>query len=267
VRSFTQDDAHHFCRPDQLLDEFKSIIDLILYVFKILNFNDFTAQISLRDPDNKQKYIGSDENWEKAEQDIIKAAGETNLDTTIVPGEAAFYGPKLDFMVKDAIGRKWQLGTIQVDYNLPDRFDLTYNGSDNQKHRPVMIHRTIFGSMERFVAVLIENTAGKFPLWLAPDKAVILPISDKFNDYASKVLEILNNSDICTLIDDRSEKIGKKIRDNELKRIPYLLIIGEKEYEKGTVSVRKQGEGDKGVMKIEDFVSFVKSEISKELSV
>jgi threonyl-tRNA synthetase len=266
VRSFTQDDAHHFCRQDQLRDEFKSIIDLILYVFKILNFNDFTAQVSLRDPNNKEKYIGSDENWERAERDIIEAAAEKNLETTVVTGEAAFYGPKLDFMVKDAIGRKWQLGTIQVDYNLPDRFDLTYNGSDNQKHRPVMIHRTIFGSMERFVAVLIENTAGKFPLWLAPEKAVILPISEKFNDYAGKVLEILNNSDICTLIDERSEKIGKKIRDNELKRIPYLLIIGEKEIENGTVAVRKQGEGDKGSMKIEDFVSFINAEIKKEIA-
>ena len=266
VRSFTQDDAHHFCREDQLRDEFKSIIDLILYIFKILNFNDFTAQVSLRDPDNKQKYIGSDENWERAERDIIEAAAEKKLETTVVIGEAAFYGPKLDFMVKDAIGRKWQLGTIQVDYNLPERFDLTYNGSDNQKHRPVMIHRTIFGSMERFVAVLIENTAGKFPLWLAPEKAVILPISEKFNDYAGKVLEILNNSDICTLIDDRSEKIGKKIRDNELKRIPYLLIIGEKEVENETIAVRKQGEGDKGSMKIEEFVNFINSEIKKEIA-
>ena len=266
VRSFTQDDAHHFCRPDQLREEFKSIIDLILYIFKILNFNDFTAQVSLRDPNNKQKYIGSDENWERAERDIIEVAAEKNLETTVVTGEAAFYGPKLDFMVKDAIGRKWQLGTIQVDYNLPERFDLTYNGSDNQKHRPVMIHRTIFGSLERFVAVLIENTAGKFPLWLAPEKAVILPISEKFNDYAGKVLEILNNSDICTLIDDRSEKIGKKIRDNELKRIPYLLIIGEKEVENETIAVRKQGEGDKGSMKIEEFVSFINSEIKKEIA-
>ena len=264
VRSFTQDDAHHFCRPDQLRDEFKSIIDLILYIFKILNFNDYTAQVSLRDPDNKQKYIGSDENWERAEQDIIAAAAEKKLETTVVTGEAAFYGPKLDFMVKDAIGRKWQLGTIQVDYNMPERFELTYNGSDNQKHRPVMIHRTIFGSMERFIAVLIENTAGKFPLWLAPEKAVILPISEKFNDYAGKVLEILNNSDICTLIDDRSEKIGKKIRDNELKRIPYLLIIGEKEVENETIAVRKQGEGDKGSMKIEEFVNFINTEIKKE---
>jgi len=266
VRSFTQDDAHHFCRPDQLLEEFMSIIDLVLYVFKVLSFNDFSAQISLRDPDNKEKYIGSDENWEKAEKAIIEAAAAKKLETTVVTGEAAFYGPKLDFMVKDAIGRKWQLGTIQVDYNMPERFDLTYNGSDNQKHRPIMIHRAIFGSMERFVAVLIENTAGKFPLWLAPDKAVVLPISDKFNDYAAKVLEILNNSDICTLIDDRSEKIGKKIRDNELKRIPYLLVIGEKEAESGTISVRKQGEGDKGVMKIEEFVNFIKSEIGKEIA-
>jgi len=266
VRSFTQDDAHHFCRQDQLREEFKSIIDLILYVFKIMNFTDFSAQVSLRDPDNKQKYIGTDENWERAERDIIEAAAEKGLATTVVLGEAAFYGPKLDFMVKDAIGRKWQLGTIQVDYNLPERFDLTYNGSDNQKHRPVMIHRTIFGSMERFVAVLIENSAGKFPLWLAPEKAVILPISEKFNEYAGKVLEILNNSDICTLIDDRSEKIGKKIRDNELKRIPYLLVIGEKEVESGTIAVRKQGEGDKGSMKIEEFVDFIKAEIKNEIA-
>jgi threonyl-tRNA synthetase len=267
VRSFTQDDAHVFCRPDQLREEFKSIIDLVLYVFKTLNFNDYTAQISLRDPNNKQKYIGSDENWENAERDIIEAAGEKGLTTTIALGEAAFYGPKLDFMVRDAIGRKWQLGTIQVDYNMPERFDLTYNGSDNQKHRPVMLHRAIFGSMERFIAVLIENTAGKFPLWLAPDKAVLLPISEKFNDYAGKVLEILNNSDICTLIDDRSEKIGKKIRDNELKRIPYLLIIGEKEAESGTIAVRKQGEGDKGSMKIEEFVNFIHSEIEEEIAI
>jgi threonyl-tRNA synthetase len=266
VRSFTQDDAHHFCRQDQLREEFKSIIDLILYIYKIVGFNEYTAQVSLRDPDNKQKYIGSDENWERAERDIIEVAEEMKLETNVVKGEAAFYGPKLDFMVKDAIGRKWQLGTIQVDYNLPERFDLTYNGSDNQKHRPVMIHRTIFGSMERFVAVLIENTSGKFPLWLAPEKAVVLPISEKFNDYAGKVLEILNNSDICTLIDDRSEKIGKKIRDNELKRIPYLLIIGEKEVENETIAVRKQGEGDKGSMKIEEFVNFINSEIKKEIA-
>ncbi|MFZ2339301.1 MAG: threonine--tRNA ligase [Bacteroidales bacterium] len=266
VRSFTQDDAHHFCRPDQLKDEFKSIIDLVQFIFKAVNFNEFTAQISLRDPDNRDKYIGSDENWEKAERAIIEAASEKKLVTTVVQGEAAFYGPKLDFMVKDAIGRKWQLGTIQVDYNLPERFDLTYNGSDNQKHRPVMIHRAIFGSLERFIAVLIENTAGKFPLWLAPEKAVVLPISEKFNDYALKVLDFLNNSDICTLIDDRSEKIGKKIRDNELKRIPYLLIIGEKEVESGTVSVRKQGEGDKGSMKLEAFAGFITGEIKNEIT-
>ncbi len=266
VRSFTQDDAHHFCRPDQLKEEFKSIIDLVQFIFKSVKMEEFTAQISLRDPDNKEKYIGSDENWEKAEKAIIEAADEKELETTIVRGEAAFYGPKLDFMVKDAIGRKWQLGTIQVDYNLPERFDLTYNGSDNQKHRPVMIHRAIFGSMERFIAVLIENTAGKFPLWLAPEKAVILTISEKFNDYAGKVLDFLNNSDICTLIDDRSEKIGKKIRDNELKRIPYLLIIGEKEAESGTIAVRKQGEGDKGSMKLEEFAEFIAKEIDKEIA-
>ena len=266
VRSFTQDDAHHFCRPDQLKEEFKSIIDLVQFIFKAVSFTEFTAQVSLRDPDNKEKYIGSDENWEKAEKAIIEAAAEKNLETTVVPGEAAFYGPKLDFMVRDAIGRKWQLGTIQVDYNLPERFDLTYNGSDNQKHQPVMIHRAIFGSMERFIALLIENTAGKFPLWLAPEKAVILTISEKFNDYALKVLDFLNNSDICTLIDDRNEKIGKKIRDNELKRIPYLLIIGEKEAENGTVAVRKQGEGDKGSMKIEEFAGFVMQEINREVA-
>ena len=265
VRSFTQDDAHHFCRPDQLKDEFKSIIDLVQYIFKVAGFNEFTAQISLRDPSNKEKYIGSDENWEKAERAIIEAAGEKNLTTSIAIGEAAFYGPKLDFMVRDAIGRRWQLGTIQVDYNLPERFGLTYMGSDNQKHQPVMIHRAVFGSMERFVAVLIENTAGKFPLWLTPDQAVILPISEKFNDYSKTILNFLNNSDIRTLIDDRSEKIGKKIRDNELKRIPYLLVIGEKEVESGTVSVRRQGEGDKGVMKPDEFISLIKNEISKEI--
>ena len=267
VRSFTQDDAHHFCRPDQLKEEFKSIIDLVQYIFKIGGFNEFTAQISLRDPANKQKYIGSDENWEKAEKAIIEAAGEKNLVTTVAMGEAAFYGPKLDFMVRDAIGRKWQLGTIQVDYNMPERFELTYMGSDNQKHQPVMIHRAVFGSMERFMAVLIENTSGKFPIWLTPDQAVILPISEKFNDYAKTVLKFLNNSDIRTLIDDRNEKIGKKIRDNELKRIPYLLVIGEKEVESGTVAVRRQGEGDKGAMKPEDFITLVKGEVAAETSV
>ena len=266
VRSFTQDDAHHFCRHDQLKEEFKSIIDLVQFIFKAVNLNEYSAQISLRDPDNREKYIGSDENWEKAENAIIEAAGEKELETTVVPGEAAFYGPKLDFMVKDAIGRKWQLGTIQVDYNLPERFDLTYNGSDNQKHRPVMIHRAIFGSLERFIAVLIENTAGKFPLWLAPEKAVVLPISEKFNDYARKVFDFLNNSDICTLIDERSEKIGKKIRDNELKGIPYLLIIGNNEAVNETVSVRRQGEGDRGTMKPEEFADLVRKEIAGEIT-
>ncbi len=267
VRSFTQDDAHHFCRPDQLKEEFKSIIDLVQYIFKIAGFSEFTAQISLRDPQNREKYIGSDENWEKAERAIIEAAGEKNLTTNVAVGEAAFYGPKLDFMVRDAIGRKWQLGTIQVDYNLPERFELTYMGNDNQKHQPVMIHRAIFGSMERFVAVLIENTAGKFPLWLTPDQAVMLPISEKYNEYSKTVLNFLNNSDIRTLIDDRNEKIGKKIRDNELKRIPYLLVVGEKEVESGTISVRRQGEGDKGAMKPDEFINLVREEIGREINV
>lgn len=266
VRSFTQDDAHHFCRPDQLKEEFKSIIDLVQYIFKIAGFSEFTAQISLRDPQNREKYIGSDENWEKAERAIIEAAGEKNLTTSVAVGEAAFYGPKLDFMVRDAIGRKWQLGTIQVDYNLPERFELTYMGNDNQKHQPVMIHRAIFGSMERFVAVLIENTAGKFPVWLTPDQAVMLPISEKYNEYSKTVLNFLNNCDIRTLIDDRNEKIGKKIRDNELKRIPYLLVVGEKEVESGTISVRRQGEGDKGAMKPDEFINLVREEIGREIN-
>lgn len=266
VRGFTQDDAHIFCTPDQLKDEFKKVIDIILYIFKTLDFQDYTAQISLRDPEDKEKYIGTDENWEKAEKAIIEASEEKGLNTTIEIGEAAFYGPKLDFMVRDAIGRKWQLGTIQVDYNLPDRFELEYVGADNEKHRPVMIHRAPFGSMERFVAVLIEHTGGKFPLWLTPDQVVVLPISEKFQDYAEKVLKFLNNSDIRTLIDDRNEKIGKKIRDNELKRIPYLLIVGEKEVESDTVSVRKQGEGDKGSMKLEKFAEFIHSEVENQLS-
>jgi len=267
VRGFTQDDAHIFCRPDQLKDEFKKVIDIILYVFKTLSFNEFVSQVSLKDSNDKDKYIGTDDNWEKAEKAIIEACDEKGLDYIVVEGEAAFYGPKLDFMVKDAIGRKWQLGTIQVDYNLPDRFELEYIGSDNQKYRPVMIHRAPFGSMERFVAVLIEHTAGKFPLWLTPDQAVILPISEKFNDYAEKVLNFLNNSDIRTLIDDRNEKIGKKIRDNELKRIPYLIIVGEKEKSENTLSVRKQGEGDIGVMNMNDFVTFIKEETKKEIEV
>ena len=256
VRSFTQDDAHHFCEPDRMKEEFKNAIDLVQWVFKSLNFNEYTAQISLRNPHDKEKYIGNDENWEKAQKSIIEAASEKGLITNVVEGEAAFYGPKLDFMVRDAIGREWQLGTIQVDYNLPERFDMTYIGADSQKHRPVMLHRAIFGSLERFVAVLIENTAGKFPMWLSPDQVIILPISEKYHDYSKKVLNFLNNSDIRTLIDERNEKIGKKIRDNELKRIPYLLIIGEKEEKSSTVSVRKQGEGDKGIMKLEDFAKF-----------
>ncbi len=266
VRGFTQDDAHIFCTPDQLKDEFKKVIDIILYIFKTLDFNDYTAQISLRDPEDKETYIGSDENWDKSEKAIIEAAEEIGLKTTIETGEAAFYGPKLDFMVRDAIGRKWQLGTIQVDYNLPERFDLEYVGADNERHRPVMIHRAPFGSMERFVAVLIEHTGGKFPLWLTPDQVVVLPISEKYHDYAEKVLKFLNISDIRTLIDDRSEKIGKKIRDNELKRIPYLLVVGDKEANSNTVSVRKQGEGDKGSMDLKDFANFIHKEVEKQLS-
>jgi len=265
VRSFTQDDAHHFCEADQMKEEFKSIIDLVQWVFKSLNFSDYKAQISLRDATNKEKYIGNDENWEKAQKAIIEAAGEKGLETKVVEGEAAFYGPKLDFMVRDAIGREWQLGTIQVDYNLPERFDMSYTGADNQKHRPVLLHRAIFGSLERFVAVLIESTAGKLPLWLSPDQVIILPISEKYHDYAKKVLNLLNNYDIRTLIDERSEKIGKKIRDNELKRIPYMLIIGENEERSSTVSVRKQGEGDKGIMKTEEFVDFIREQVKKEL--
>lgn len=265
VRGFTQDDAHIFCRPDQLKEEFIKVIDIVLYIFKTLNFTDYTAQISLRDPNNKEKYIGSDENWEKAESAIVEAAAERGLKTVTELGEAAFYGPKLDFMVKDAIGRKWQLGTIQVDYNLPERFQLEYIGADDKRYRPIMIHRAPFGSMERFVAVLIEHTGGKFPLWLTPDQAVILPISEKYNEYSKKVLNFLNNSDIRTLIDDRNEKIGKKIRDNELRRIPYLLIVGEKEAEANSVSVRVQGVGDKGQMTLEEFVAFIKDEVNKQL--
>ncbi|WP_010664282.1 threonine--tRNA ligase [Marinilabilia salmonicolor] len=265
VRGFTQDDAHIFCRPDQLKDEFKKVIDIIFYIFKALDFNDYIAQISLRDPNNQEKYIGSDDNWEKAEQAIIEACDEKGLETVVETGEAAFYGPKLDFMVRDAIGRKWQLGTIQVDYNLPERFNLEYIGQDNQKHRPIMIHRAPFGSMERFVAVLIEHTAGKFPLWLTPEQVVILPISEKFNEYAKNVSNFLNNSDIRAVLDERNEKIGKKIRDNELKRIPYLLIVGEKEAENNQVSVRRQGEGDQGVMSLEEFAQFIKNEVEKSL--
>ena len=261
VRSFTQDDAHIFCRPDQVKDEFLRVMDIISIVFKSMNFENFEAQISLRDKVNREKYIGSDENWEKAEQAIVEACEEKGLKAKVEYGEAAFYGPKLDFMVKDAIGRRWQLGTIQVNYNLPERFDLEYMGSDNQKHRPVMIHRAPFGSMERFVAVLIEHTAGKFPLWLTPDQVAILPISEKFNDYADKVRMELKKYDIRAIVDERNEKIGRKIRDNEMKRIPYMLVVGEKEAENGEVAVRKQGEGDKGVMKIEDFAKNIAEEV------
>ncbi|WP_153639449.1 threonine--tRNA ligase [Prolixibacter sp. NT017] len=266
VRGFTQDDAHIFCRPDQLKEEFLKVIDIIFIIFKALDFKDYTAQISLRDPKNTEKYIGSDENWEKAESAIIEACNEKGLNTVTELGEAAFYGPKLDFMIKDALGRSWQLGTIQVDYNLPERFELEYIGADDKRHRPVMIHRAPFGSMERFVAVLIEHTAGKFPLWLTPEQVVILPISEKYNDYAQKVSESLNNSDIRAIIDERNEKIGRKIRDNELKRIPYLLIVGEKEMEENTVSVRRQGEGDKGTMQLDEFANFVNKEVREQLS-
>ena len=262
VRGFTQDDAHLFCRPDQVKEEFKKVIDLVLYVFKALGFDDYTAQISLRDPANKSKYIGSDENWQLAESAIIEAAEEKGLTTIIELGEAAFYGPKLDFMVKDALGRKWQLGTIQVDYNLPERFELEYTGRDNQKHRPVMIHRAPFGSLERFVAVLIEHCAGEFPLWLTPEQFIVLPISEKYEDYAKKVLESLNNSDIRGLIDSRDEKIGRKIRDAEVKKIPYMLIIGEKEMNDGLISVRKHGHGDSGSMTTEQFSNQLLKEIT-----
>jgi len=262
VRGFTQDDAHLFCRPDQVKDEFKKVIDLVLYVFGALGFDDYIAQISLRDPENRAKYIGTDENWDRAERDIIEAAEEKGLKTVVEYGEAAFYGPKLDFMVKDALGRKWQLGTIQVDYNLPERFELEYTGSDNVKHRPVMIHRAPFGSLERFVAVLIEHCAGQFPLWLAPEQFIILPVSEKYEEYAKKLLESLNNSDIRGLVDLRDEKVGRKIRDAELKKIPYMLIVGEKEAENGTVSVRKHGQGDLGTMSVNEFSEQLIKEIT-----
>ena len=265
VRGFTQDDAHIFCTPDQIKGEFLKVMDIILYIFKALDFTNFEAQISLRDPKNKEKYIGSDENWHLAESAIIEACKEKGLNAKQVEGEAAFYGPKLDFMVKDAIGRRWQLGTIQVDYNLPERFDLEFTGKDNEKHRPVMIHRAPFGSMERFVAVLLEHTAGKLPLWLTPEQAVILPISEKFNAYAEKVVQELDEYGVRAIIDDRNEKIGKKIRDNELKKIPYLLIVGEQEEKNGEVSVRKQGEGDKGKMKIINFADEINAEINSIL--
>jgi len=265
VRGFTQDDANLFCTPDQLKEEFMKVIDIIFIIFKALNFTEFTAQVSLRDPNDKDKYIGSDENWEKAERAIVEAAEEKGLKTIVELGEAAFYGPKLDFMVKDAIGRKWQLGTIQVDYNLPERFQLEYTGADNQKHRPVMIHRAPFGSMERFVAVLIEHTGGKFPLWLTPDQVVVMTVSEKSNEYAQNVLNLLNNSDIRTVLDDRNEKIGRKIRDNELKKIPYLLVVGEKETKEKRVSVRRQGQGDMGSMTVDEFIEMIHKEVDEQL--
>ena len=263
VRGFTQDDAHIFCTPNQLKDEFKNVIDLVLYIFKTLDFTDYTAQVSLRDPNKPEKYIGSDENWEKAESAIIEAAEEKNLNTIVEYGEAAFYGPKLDFMVKDALGRSWQLGTIQVDYNLPERFELEYKGSDNESHRPVMIHRAPFGSMERFVAVLLEHCGGNFPLWLTPEQVKILPVSEKYNDYAKEIAEFLEFSDIRALVDERNEKIGKKIRDAEVTKIPFMLIVGEKEATSGELSVRRHGEGDLGTMTREDFVKSIEDEISQ----
>lgn len=266
VRGFTQDDAHIFCTPEQVKDEFLKVMDIIFIIFKALKFENFEAQISLRDKVNREKYIGKDENWERAEQAIVEACQEKGLPARIEYGEAAFYGPKLDFMVKDAIGRRWQLGTIQVDYNLPERFELEYTGEDNAKHRPVMIHRAPFGSMERFVAVLIEHTGGRFPLWLAPDQVVVLPIGERFNAYAHKVREELARHDIAAIVDDRNEKIGRKIRDNELKRIPYLLIVGEQEAENQTVSVRKQGEGDQGSIKLTTFAEQICQEIDKEMN-
>ena len=263
VRGFTQDDAHIFCMPDQLKSEFKSVIDLVLYIFKTLDFKDYTAQISLRDPNKPEKYIGSDENWDKAESAIIEAAGEKGLNTVVEYGEAAFYGPKLDFMVKDALGRSWQLGTIQVDYNLPERFELEYKGSDNESHRPVMIHRAPFGSMERFVAVLLEHCGGNFPLWLTPEQVKILPVSEKYNEYAKEIAQFLEISDIRALVDDRNEKIGRKIRDAEITKIPYMLIVGEKEATSGELSVRRHGEGDLGTMTKEAFVTSIENEISE----
>jgi threonyl-tRNA synthetase len=266
VRSFTQDDAHIFCRPDQLKEEFCKVIDIILYVFKTLDFKNFKAQVSLRDPSNTTKYIGTDENWERAERAIQEAADERGLPTVVETGEAAFYGPKLDFMVKDALGREWQLGTIQVDYNLPERFDLEYTGSDGEKHRPIMIHRAPFGSMERFVAVLLEHTAGKLPLWLSPDQVNIVPVSEKYADYAKKVCNFLNNCEIRASVDDRNETLGKRIRESELKRIPFLLIVGEKEQENESVSVRRQGGIDLGAMTQEEFKTLVLNEIQEQLS-
>ncbi|WP_191860122.1 threonine--tRNA ligase [Hanstruepera ponticola] len=265
VRGFTQDDAHLFCTPDQLDKEFKDVIDLVLYVFGSLGFENFTAQVSLRDPENPEKYIGSDENWEKAESAILNAAKDKGLNYVVETGEAAFYGPKLDFMVKDALGRQWQLGTIQVDYNLPERFDLTYKGSDNELHRPVMIHRAPFGSMERFVAILLEHTAGNFPLWLVPDQVIVLSISEKYEKYAKKVLNLLENHEIRALIDNRNETMGKKIREAEMKKIPYMIIVGENEEQEDKISVRQHGGEDLGMISVLDFAQIVENEINKNL--
>ena len=265
MRGFTQDDAHIFCRPDQVEDEFMKVIDLVIYVFKALGFDNYSAQISLRDPENKEKYIGKDEDWDKAEASIIKSAAAKGLPTVIELGEAAFYGPKLDFMVKDALGRKWQLGTIQVDYQLPQRFELEYTGSDNQKHCPVMIHRAPFGSLERFIAILIENTAGNFPLWLSPEQLAVLPISEKYEEYANEVFLRLQEQDLRGYIDHRDEKIGRKIRDAEVNKLPFMLIVGEKEAEQGMVSVRKKGEGDLGMMTIDDFAKIALEEVNKNI--
>ncbi|MGB1032926.1 MAG: threonine--tRNA ligase, partial [Flavobacteriales bacterium] len=265
VRGFTQDDAHIFCTVDQVKEEVGKVIDLVLYIFKILDFKDYVAQISLRDPAKPEKYIGKPENWDKAEAAIAEVANEKGLETIVELGEAAFYGPKLDFMVRDAIGRKWQLGTVQIDYNLPERFELEYTGADNEKHRPVMIHRAPFGSMERFVAILIEHCAGKFPLWLTPEQVKILPISEKYHDYAHSLLEVLENYDIRALVDERAESIGRKIRDTEVEKIPFMLIIGEKEASEGKVSVRKQGEGDAGTFTIEEFAAMMNQEIDSLL--
>lgn len=266
VRGFTQDDAHIFCTPDQVKDEFKAVIDLVLYIFKTLDFDKFKAQISLRDPEDNDKYIGSNENWEKAEKAIQEAATEKELNTVVEYGEAAFYGPKLDFMVEDALGREWQLGTIQVDYNLPERFELEYTGSDNEKHRPVMIHRAPFGSMERFVAVLLEHCAGDFPLWLTTEQFAILPISEKFNEFAEKLLKLLDNSDIRGFVDDRNEKVGRKIRDAEMNKIPFMLVVGEKEYNENKVAVRQRGKGDIGSLDIEEFVELINKKVKEELA-
>jgi threonyl-tRNA synthetase len=266
VRGFTQDDAHIFCTVDQVKEEVGKVIDLVLYIFKTLDFADFLAQVSLRDPNNPSKYIGSDENWEKAEKAIQEVADEKGLKTVVEYGEAAFYGPKLDFMVRDAIGRKWQLGTVQIDYNLPERFELEYTGADNQKHRPVMIHRAPFGSMERFVAILIEHCAGQFPLWLTPEQVRILPVSEKYNDFAKKLSLELNNHDIRALVDERNEKVGKKIREAELEKVPYMLVVGEEEQSNNSVSARKKGEGDLGSMSIDAFVERVNNEIKEMLS-